>query len=118
MAYRNFKQQFTFQKRLEESSRVLYKYPDKIPVICEKYIEQVDLPDMPNKKFLVPFYLTVGQFICIIRNKIKLKPNESIYLFINDRIITGTDMFSNIYDRYKNHDGFLYIQYTKENTFG
>lgn len=31
-----FQQEYTFAQRKEESMRVLSKYPDRIPIICEK----------------------------------------------------------------------------------
>ena len=34
-----FKKQFPLYQRLQESEKVLYEYPDKVPVICEKVIE-------------------------------------------------------------------------------
>ena len=113
-----FKQQNTFQQRLQESSRVLTKYPDRKPIICEKSYRQQDLPDIDKRKYLVPNDLTVAQFMYVIRNRMKLGPEEAIFLFINGQMITGSAIIGNIYEYQKDPDGFLYIQYAKENTFG
>ena len=31
-----FKDNFSFEKRLVESTRIMKKYPDRVPIICEK----------------------------------------------------------------------------------
>mmetsp|Transcript_65860 Transcript_65860/g.203865 ORF Transcript_65860/g.203865 Transcript_65860/m.203865 type:complete len:109 (-) Transcript_65860:164-490(-) len=42
-----------FEKRAAEARRILAKYPDRIPVVCEK-APRSELPDIEKKKFLVP----------------------------------------------------------------
>ena len=32
----NFKNKYTLRQRVDESNKVLLKYKDKVPVICEK----------------------------------------------------------------------------------
>jgi len=114
-----FKQSYTFNKRFEESSRILKKYPDRIPIICEKSISKRDnIPSIDKNKYLVPFDLTVGQFMYIIRKRINLKSEEAIFLFISNFIAPSSAIIGDIYQNYKDDDGFLYIQYSKENTFG
>ena len=48
----NFKSKHPFEKRLEESTRITEKYPDRIPVICERIT--IDIPEIDRKKFLCP----------------------------------------------------------------
>lgn len=113
-----FKRDFHFQKRLDESSRVLAKYPDRKPIICLKSNNAYDLPDIDKKKYLVPNDLTIGQFIYVIRQRMKLRPDEAIFLFINNKIMSTTSIIGQIYHEEKDPDGFLYIEYAKENVFG
>lgn len=114
----DFKSQHSFEDRIEESTRIIAKYPDRRPIICEKLKNQRDLPDIDKKKYLVPFDLTIGQFIYVIRKRIQIRPEEGIFLFINNQIVTGSSIIGYIYENSKDPDGFLYIQYAKENTFG
>jgi len=51
----------TFEKRAAEARRILAKYPDRVPVICEKAARS-DLPDVDKKKFLVPGTMILGEF--------------------------------------------------------
>jgi GABA(A) receptor-associated protein len=112
-----FKYEVSFENRQKESARILVKYSDKIPIICEK-ANQHNLPDIEKNKYLVPHDITVGQFMYIIRQKIKLKPEEALYLFVGGKIVSNSALISSIYETEKDDDGFLYVLYSKENTFG
>lgn len=62
-----------------------------LQVICEK-ADRSDIPDIDKKKYLVPADLTVGQFVYVIRKRIKLSPEKAIFIFINNVLPpTGTD---------------------------
>lgn len=112
----NFKNKYSFEKRLQESENILTKYPERIPVICERI--SVDVPEIDRKKFLCPDDLSLANFMYVIRKRLKLTPEKSIYLFINGKIHQMSKLLSQIYDEEKDKDGFLYINYTSESTFG
>lgn len=40
-------------QRKSEADRIRQKYPDRIPVICEK-ADKTDIPTIDKKKYLVP----------------------------------------------------------------
>lgn len=86
-------------------------------VICEK-ADRSDIPDIDKKKYLVPADLTVGQFIYVIRKRIKLPPERAIFLFVDNMIPSTSSLMSVVYEVQKDEDGFLYITYSGENTFG
>jgi GABA(A) receptor-associated protein len=113
-----YKNKFSFDQRLTESKRILLKYPDRIPIICEKLYGQKDLPDIDKNKYLVPYDLTLGQFIYVIRQRMKLNQDEAMFLFVNNKFISINQTIMNIYYYEKDPDGFLYIKYSKETTFG
>jgi GABA(A) receptor-associated protein len=71
------------EKRQTEAERIRQKYPDRIPVICEK-VDKSDIPTIDKKKYLVPADLTVGQFVYVIRKRIKLSPEKAIFVFVNE----------------------------------
>jgi len=114
----DFKQEHTFETRLEESQRILVKYPERIPVICEKLKSAKNVPLIDKKKYLVPCDLSVGQFMYVIRKRIHLLPEQGLYLFINGTIPPSSEILQNLYRDHKDADGFLYIAYNCENTFG
>ena len=114
----NFKYEVSFQDRLAESTRILAKYPDRKPIICEKASNQIDLPSIDKRKYLVPNDLTIGQFVYVIRKRMKLNPEQALCLFINYKMLSSTEHMGQIYHKEKDNDGFLYIKYYKENVFG
>ena len=113
----SFKNKYHFALRLNESTRVLQKHPDRIPIICEKHTN-CDIAEMSKQKYLVSDDLTCGQFIYIIRNRLKLPPEKAIFLMINGTIPPISSTILEVYDKNKNEDGFLYITYMSENVFG
>lgn len=114
-----FKKDLSLEKRMEESKRILDKYPDRIPIIVDKLKENnIDIPDIDKKKYLVPNDLTIGQFQFVIRKRIKLDSQKALFIFINNKLPVTSDLLKNVYEKDKDEDGFLYINYSGENTFG
>ncbi|KAK6932300.1 Autophagy protein Atg8 ubiquitin-like [Dillenia turbinata] len=109
MAKKSFKSEHPFEKRQAEASRIREKYPDRIPVIVEK-AEKSGIPDIDKKKYLVPADLTVGQ--------IKLSAEKAIFVFVKNILPPTAAIMSAIYEENKDEDGFLYMTYSGENTFG
>ena len=112
-----FKQQHSLEKRKEVAERIRAKYPGRIPVIVEK-APKSDAPDIDKKKYLVPADITVGKFVYEIRKHMQLRPEKAIFLFVNNVLPPTAALMSQIYERYRDDDGFLYITYSGENTFG
>lgn len=127
-----FKDEHPFEKRKAEAERIRQKYADRIPVshsstlryqryalqcpnlvallqvICEK-VEKSDIATIDKKKYLVPADLTVGQFVYVIRKRIKLSPEKAIFIFVDEVLPPTAALMSSIYEEHKDEDGFLYI---------
>lgn len=80
--------------------------------------ERSDIPDIDKKKYLVPADLTVGQFVYVVRKRIKLSAEKAIFIFVKNILPPTAAMMSAIYEENKDEDGFLYMTYSGENTFG
>ena len=115
-----FKSMYSLNQRINESSRIMNKYPDKIPIICEKSTDKKNsnVPNVDKSKYLVPRDLTISQFLYVIRNRMKLPAEKAIFLFVNGMIPPSSAFVSQIYANHKDVDGFLYITYSSENVFG
>ena len=111
-----YKSEFAYIKRKNESERIKAKYPDRIPVIVER--GNNDIMDIDKKKYLVPNDLTLGQLTYVIRKRLKIEPEKAIFIFINNKLFPTSAILSNIYEQQKDEDGFLYVTYSGENTFG
>tara|TARA_Y100000389_G_C17421902_1_gene497206 strand:- start:123 stop:467 length:345 start_codon:yes stop_codon:yes gene_type:complete len=108
----------SLDERLSESAKIKKKYPDKIPVIIKKSSIDKNLKEIDREKYLIPFTLLISQLHYIVRKKININAEQAIYLFCNNKLISTSETIGNIYNKNKNEDGFLYIEYTAENTFG
>ena len=119
MSFSSFKNEFKFEDRLTEAKRVLLKYPDRIPIICERSLTaSKDCPIIDKKKYLVPRTYKIGEFLFVIRKRLKLPPEKAIFLFVNDIIPSTSSVIGIVYQTYKDADGYLYMSYSQENTFG
>jgi len=120
----SYKESTPFDKRILESNKIKQKYPTRIPIICERITAKksdakTQISNIDKNKFLVPGDLTMGQFLYVIRKRIQLSPEQALFIYVNNSILPATSSsVSTIYEEFKDDDGFLYIIYSGENTFG
>lgn len=112
-----YKQDHPLEKRSAEAARIREKYPDRIPVICEKE-PRSDIAPVDKRKYLIPIDLTVGQFVYVIRKRISIPPEKAIFIFVNNTLPPTAALMSTVYEQHKDEDGFMYMMYSGENTFG
>lgn len=103
--------------KILNSQKIMEKYPDKIPVIVTKF-KNTDLPEINKSKFIVPKDMNFTNFVYIIRKHIKISSEKAIFITINNKLCPSNSTIGEIYENMKNDDGFLYMQYSSENTFG
>jgi GABA(A) receptor-associated protein len=109
----------SFENRKAEALKIRSKYPNRIPIIVEpSQGGGSKLPEIDKQKYLVPSDLTMGQFQYVVRKRIKLNAETALFMFINDKIVSSSQLLSNIYEDNKDDDAFLYVIYSGENTFG
>lgn len=112
-----FKKNNPLEKRIKESNNIVAKYPGRVPIIVEKY-QGSQLPDIDKMKYLVPKDMSISQFMFIIRKRIKLEPSQSLFITVNGVLVGSSQTVGEIYEGNKDEDGFLYVVYASENTFG
>ncbi|XP_005106280.1 gamma-aminobutyric acid receptor-associated protein-like 2 [Aplysia californica] len=112
-----FKEEHTLEVRSRESSKIRAKYPERIPVIVEKEPKS-PIQSIDKRKFLVPNDISVAQFMWIIRKRIQLASEKAIFLFVGKVLPQSSASMGQVYEDHKDEDGFLYIAYSGENTFG
>nr|XP_005539719.2 microtubule-associated proteins 1A/1B light chain 3C [Macaca fascicularis] len=116
---RPFKQRKSLAIRQEEVAGIRAKFPNKIPVVVERYPRETFLPLLDKTKFLVPQELTMTQFLSIIRSRMVLRASEAFYLLVNNKSLVSTSVtMAEIYRDYKDEDGFVYMTYASQETFG
>jgi len=114
----DFRDRFTFEQRSSECARIFSKFPGRIPVIVQRNKKNNETPVIDKEKFLVPGDLTLGQFVYVIRKRINLPPEKALFLFVANTLPTTGSLMREIYQLYKYEDGFLYVIYSGENSFG
>jgi GABA(A) receptor-associated protein len=112
-----FKSEFSYVSRQQESNRIRTKYPQRIPIICEK-LNNSTKNELDKKKYLVANDLTCGQFLYIIRKRMELPPEKALFLFIKGIIPPIHTTLFELDTCYRDEDGFLYLSYSEENVFG
>ncbi|XP_017572712.1 gamma-aminobutyric acid receptor-associated protein-like 2 isoform X1 [Pygocentrus nattereri] len=105
------------EHRCVESAKIRNKYPDRVPVIVEK-VSGSQIVDIDKRKYLVPSDITVAQFMWIIRKRIQLPSEKAIFLFVDKTVPQSSLTMGQLYEKEKDEDGFLYVAYSGENTFG
>merc|ERR1711924_419292 len=70
---------------------------------CEK-AEGSDILEIDRKKYLVPQELIVGQFVYVVRKRLRLPPEKAIFIFVDGHLpSTGAALMSQMYKDYKAH---------------
>ena len=117
----SYQKTLTFQTREKESKQIMEENPNKVPVICLKDPKS-NLIEIKKTKYLLDKAFTISQFISLIKQKLKLNSNEALFLVAkrNNKYyaLTGDIQMTQVYDEYKEKDGFLYIVYTSKEIWG
>jgi GABA(A) receptor-associated protein len=128
----SFKQRFTFEQRITQSRKLSEQFQGYVFVIIEPSdlkATQKNLQELTENsndehktfktKFIVPEDNTLGQFLVRFRQQVSLKPDEAVFVFTDKRTLpSNAQTMKNLFLNNANEDGFLYLTYTKENTFG
>jgi GABA(A) receptor-associated protein len=108
-----------FIARLRESTIIRQRYPDRIPIIVEKATASKDnIPVIAKSKYLCPGQYSFGQFVYIIRRQIQLPPEVALFVFVNSTLVQSSALMKDVYAQYADMDGYLYMSYSGESTFG
>jgi hypothetical protein len=71
-------------------------------------------------KCVLPSSKSVAEVIFTLRDRLALDSCQSIFLSAgeSDALVPGNSLLGDLYQRYRHPDGFLYLSYLLENTFG
>jgi GABA(A) receptor-associated protein len=113
-----FKNKHPLLERKNTSEKIMRKYPNHIPVIVERHPSS-SLEHISHRKWLVPNEKSFAEFSYQVRNKIgSLNPTEALFFFASDKMVPNGQTMEQTYQKCKSEDGFLYVWYKEESTFG
>lgn len=108
-----------FEERVEKYNQLVSKNPNKVPVIFERQKESGFIQADQNVKFFSDKNVEFKKLSDNLRQIWKLKENEALFFSINDeKIINPAKMIGEYYEKYRNDDGFLYIQVDNIDSLG
>jgi GABA(A) receptor-associated protein len=107
-----------YLERLKKSQVILEKYPDRVPLIIQPSKNDRDSFPIDKSKYITPRDLSLMQLQQIIRKRVHFPAEKALFMFINNKIYPITSLVGAIYDTNKDADGFLYVTYCQESTFG
>lgn len=93
------------------------KYPNHVPVIMQP-VESKQKKTLDKTKYIVPNETTVGDFMNIIRRRLKVGSSEALFFFVNNTMQTGSTLMSQVHCEHSDSNGFLYMKYGLEQTYG
>jgi GABA(A) receptor-associated protein len=105
--------------RIKERNILANKYPTRSCVIVDRASGASNVPMIDKHKFLVPNDLTFGQFITVVRKRLKLDAATALFFFVQNSVIPSTNATMGLLmHNHKSADGYLYITYNGESVFG
>ena len=112
-----FKEQFSFDQRKEKLKKFQEKYPGRIPVVLQND-NRSPFPPMKKHYYLFGSDVTCSKLMVFVRKQISIGPEMAMWLFVDGVIPSLSATIGEMYEQNKADDGFLYVVYCGELTFG
>lgn len=111
-----FQHKYPLAQRRAEFRRITLRHPLSVPVIVQPKCPQT--VDIDKSKFMVPKGLEYCRFLYVIRTRLKMRKDQAIFMFVDNRLPAASTTIGSIHEAHAAEDGFLYVTYAFENTFG
>lgn len=114
-----FREKFSFQKRAELSERIRSRHYSKVPVIVDRAADSPNLPLLEKQKYLTPQHFTMANFANEILQHIPVQEQAHICFYVGNGVrAMPALLMQQVYEQYKDSDGFLYVSYGEYKSFG
>ena len=113
---KQFRQRPTAERKMLAST-VREKYRDRIPVFVDRATSKD--PHSKKCKYIIEATTTFGALMAVIRKQVIVPAGAALFIYtLNHHMIPVSSLIITVYNDFKSDDGFLYVLYTMENTFG
>lgn len=102
-------------KRRAEAARQHEAHPDRC---CVLVAPGEGAPSIDKHKYIVPKDMTVGGLVHVLRKRMEIRPEEALFLMSGSTLPMASQKMGDLHYSNRESDGFLYLRYTKESTFG
>lgn len=116
-----FKQYYTSAgKRYMMSQDLRARHPGRVPVVIypKEGERHPSLANEIKKRYLVDKDKTFGFFVTQIRRSLKLQEGQGLVFFVGKNIPVMSQTMAEIDKQYADSDGFVYVTFMLEHTFG
>ncbi len=115
----DYDKKVSLEDRKKEVEKQLANHPGKIPIILQSSkSSKLVVPNTFRHKFLVRPEQTFGSFMYEVRKRLTLEAEQALFLFAKGAIPASGNTMGDIYEKYKDEDGFLKLLFCEENGFG
>lgn len=115
----NFKGSHNIHERLQMSLVARKTRPKHVPIILERFPRSgMAYPQHGQHICLVPGHITMGQFQARLRRSLKMDSNWALFVMVGGVLAPTSQCLGALYAELAESDGFLYVSYVEESTFG
>lgn len=105
-------------QRIETRLAAIARRPNHLPVVLERGTS--DTPMMDRERFLPHNSVTAGELMAVVRRRMRVQSTQAIFFSTTTGVLVNPQqLLSELYAKYRDEeDGFLYLRYSLESTFG
>jgi GABA(A) receptor-associated protein len=107
----------SLEERQEKSKSFRERHPNHIPVLVTEH-KKSEVKGPSLLKFNVSKACKIAEVIMSIKQKTNPTSTAAIYVYVNNEVCNPSQSIVDIDSKYRNEDGYLYLVYSTENTFG
>ena len=104
----------SLEEKQLKSTELINKNPNRVPaiIVLDPKITTIELS---KQKYLIPKKFNVNQLIIFLQKENMKKKNDgkdfdkTHFLTCQKKVMNGTQVISDVYDKNKHEDGFLYM---------
>lgn len=107
----------TMTPRSNSRCRALFKHPGLVPV---EVVHEQGSSDkkLGTYKYLVQPDMSMGQFMSMLRARLKIDATEGVFLMVGDVLAKNSSTMQDLYALHQDSDNILVITVAKERVFG